>query len=166
MLWSTVQSGLRPEGHGDPSANCSAATCTPTRDDVRLNKATAHSWLCFSARDISHGGNASNWDELVHHVETSRSALKRAEASPGEWNSEDGRLLDIFNDRATARVNDVSSVLLRDMVIWVVYASQFSGTEFELAADLALEARRLQSSPDLERGLLRFAETAGWGTLR
>jgi hypothetical protein len=139
---------------------------TLSAPEVKLNKATAHSWLVFAARDLQCGGDSRNWDSLVYELETARTALKRSEVSIEQLGIQEGRLLSIFNDRATARVNDVSSVLLRDMVIWLMYAERSGVVQFELLDDLRVETRRLRDSSDLERGLLRFAELSKWGSLR
>lgn len=102
--------------------------------DVRigLNKATLFSWLWFLG-DV----NASRLEEVDESdiatyfgfFESVR-ALVHLDPNQGETSSANSlaggfiqRLLSLFNDRASARVADVSSVLIRDAVLWYVFAT-------------------------------------------
>lgn len=70
-----------------------------------------------------------------------------------------------FQNRSTARVADVSSVVLRDLVIWMFISRTTSAPILE-KAQLAAEALSLASdSDDFENDLLSFASKTGWGDL-
>lgn len=91
--------------------------------DYRLSKATAYSWLIFLVR-------AESWNEEIKRDPLSAFmrwfSEQRANADNDisiSWAGLplDGDLLRTFGDRATARVADVSSVILRDAVLWMAY---------------------------------------------
>ena len=80
---------------------------------IRFNKATLFSWLCFVAevrKNSSAELAASALASFVNEFEMRRSSARVGEqAEP---------LLLVFNDRASSRVADISSVLARDFVLW------------------------------------------------
>ena len=95
----------------------------PCFDDpaVRLNKATAHSWLIFVARALSTDNRPSDLPGYIGWFERVRSQQREmARRDPGDANAV---AVSVFNDRATARVNDVASVILRDAILWALAAS-------------------------------------------
>jgi len=78
------------------------------------------------------------------------------------------QLMALYNDRATSRVSDVSSIIARDAVIWV-YFDSFVGSKrmvFPTTRQLSELRSRLDSmaSPDLE-GFLTSLVESGWGRL-
>jgi hypothetical protein len=104
------------------------ASMARTEDPVpKFNKATLFSWLIFLVRGAL-AGSASGFDSSLSRfltyfgatqsladldVEASRRVL--AEVAPA------GRLFSIYENRSSSRVADVSSVILRDAIIWLVY---------------------------------------------
>jgi hypothetical protein len=91
--------------------------------DIKFNKATLLSWLCFivqlhrSQIDIS----PNILGRFIYQFETSRSSMK---AGINIFSLDTDilvELLNIFNDRASSRVADVMSVLIRDVVIWTLF---------------------------------------------
>lgn len=99
-------------------------------DHPRFNKATLYSWLMFIVRWMQTEDAPVSSDlvetfadymrffeserlfaELGVHIETVKPGMS---GSP-EW------LFATYNDRSTSRVADVSSVILRDVVIWAVF---------------------------------------------
>lgn len=81
--------------------------------DVRFNKATLVSWLCFVAEVEKEAPGVATPDlvgRFVRQFELHRSGVKSGET--GE------PLLLVFNDRASSRVSDITSVLARDFVLW------------------------------------------------
>lgn len=146
---------------------------------LRLNKATALSWLLFLMRQDSNTP-APLLAEFLISFESARSFASNDELRD-HWiwatnrMTKTGRQFDgcllAFNDRASARVADVSSVLIRDLVLWLFWqqvfepndkASSFfdrSRKEFDKLAGLVAF-----NSPDLaEQELLRFIERNDWG---
>lgn len=135
---------------------------------IRLNKATAHSWLLFLARALE--TNALRKDEFggfFVDIEEQRHRLRAAE-SHGDYERSPyrHRLLEVFQDRATARANDVSSVLLRDLCLWLLALDHGAARD---AAFTRLEVARgaIEGHESLlsESALLDALEAAEWGPL-
>ncbi len=95
---------------------------------LRLNKATIHSWLWFfsEVQALSPDWKASvrPISTFVHTFEFGRHWVRRTDRTDefdlGFQNpNRMARVFAVFNDRASSRVADVSSVVLRDMMIWI-----------------------------------------------
>jgi len=133
----------------------------------KLNKATALSWLIFFAR-LNTTGDVITLANHFLHFEFVRQGVTEAEQEQ-EVNHL-AALAVVYNDRATARVADVSSVVSRDVVLWHSWlrftGGQSSGS-FESRYDQlhALDSH-LQNAPPsrVEDEVLEFANTVGWGT--
>lgn len=93
------------------------------KSGVRFNKATFLSWLIF-IEQVEHilpnitphymGAFISDFEELRLKSEGNYEEVTRRMRVMS-------RLLDSFNDRASSRVADITSVLIRDFVIWVLF---------------------------------------------
>jgi hypothetical protein len=141
----------------------------------RFNKATMYSWLIFLIRANSH--------QFEHQIDSAMLAnlLKffedqRFSASLGfgpdmsqmigglstEW------IFQVYEDRSTSRVADVSSVILRDMAIWFIFSYYLFKTKEGLTdVPLPEPLRRVadgQNSPEADV-LARTALREGWGDL-
>lgn len=137
------------------------------RDDVRLNKATAYSWLLFVARAIYRDVPLDDLNEFFAWVEITRANRKQPHSPPSRVVGADVELLlfPVLNDRAAARVNDVSSVLLRDAILWALLAFTHPGGDSPERR--LLEAGRTgQSTRESEERLLLTVEAEGWDQLR
>lgn len=96
----------------------------------KFNKATAQTWLVFIATALQElGGKLS--PEMMGDFITDFSALKAGrgtDAGYGAWvkhpmlSDRSQNAFSIYEDRATSRVLDVTSVVLRDYVIWFLFA--------------------------------------------
>lgn len=131
------------------------------RDGPRPNKATVHTWLCMAAElDSRH--------ELDEHAARLRATVVKIEEGRLSRVREDdrsARALEIFNDRATSRVADTASVVLRDLTAWMVFGSDRSGRP-ALPEDLARAQkawRGLATAKEPERKLLDWAARNDWG---
>lgn len=104
---------------------------------IRFNKATLYSWLIFIVRANEHLGKADLpvMPKLFGHYASTfwhnlQSIYFESGGQRSFWgDSRDRRLLQIFDDRATSRVADVSSVILRDLVIWYYLNRFFEETQ-------------------------------------
>jgi hypothetical protein len=141
----------------------------PSLDDprVRLNKATAHSWLCFVARGL----RMSNWqldDEFVSSVERRRARHRRphVEEMSDDVSSRDDGLIALLNDRATSRVNDVTSVVLRDAILWILYARTHPSLSLPRVSHLVAAADHGVSYYQVQDSILSAADDAEWERLR
>lgn len=135
-----------------------------TLDDpgIRLNKATAHSWLLFAARAIANNVVLADFDEYFGWFERARTSQR--ELPRPDLDDPTALALAVFNDRATARVNDVSSVVLRDSILWALSPERgkaSSTTPAELWQALC-DADGPRSAEDL---VLEATERVGWVAL-
>lgn len=130
--------------------------------EIRLNKATTHSWLLYLARAMVRSTGLDGFDAYFEWFERGR---HEREAGPRESADPSAVAFDVFNDRATARVNDVSSVLLRDSILWALKRANgdlgldSSGALWAALQDAdglaAAEARVLHAVTQLEWANLR-----------
>jgi hypothetical protein len=140
----------------------------------RFNKATLYSWIVFLVRNINgrvvHPIAADDLAEFLAFFEDQRllgslglGATKKEVAGLDlEW------LFQTYDDRATSRVADVSSVILRDVVIWLSYEAYRQGVDRPLAIEQMPEPLRglAQSRPGVEADVLaKTAIERGWGKL-
>lgn len=95
---------------------------------VRLNKASALSWLLFFSRFDAVNPNL---DYMTFFQQSAAGASARNFIPEARA---------VFQDRASLRVTDVSSVVYRDVALWFVY-HYYGNTKFPQSVDLAsLEA--------------------------
>ena len=126
------------------------------------NKATIHTWLCMAAKLIREGLFERYSDALalaIATIEEGRFDRKRFS------NQRTAATVTIFHDRATARVADVASVVLRDICGWMIC---IDNTSFLGPADSYLQIAReawdvIDGAGYDERKLLQFAMSRGWG---
>lgn len=134
---------------------------------IKFNKATLYSWLCFTCALDSYDIEVSNktFAGFLSEFEQYRNSNT---LPPGR-----AELMDIFNDRASSRVSDVSSVLLRDTIIWIFFYHFLRKRNMRLEAtsphikDLILVAREtssLRSAPLIQDALDIFVQTSVWGS--
>lgn len=132
-------------------------------EGLRPNKATLHTWLCIGAQLSLVGASEESirsFVETIRHLESAR-----WQRSTGE------RVLDqqavaLFQDRSTARVADVSSVVLRDLIAWMFMAQRESEHESNPKFAVARRAwNRVDYEADAEESLLTFAAKTNWGAL-
>jgi len=155
-------------------------SCVQTLADVkqheklspRFNKATLYSWLIFLARGIGDGhseiGNsawlASFMDFFVNvEIQAGLGFLDGPESSAKALSL----LLPIYADRATSRVADVSSVVLRDSIIWLACCHYRAFLESASIEELLPE--KLQFLAKVEKAdddaIARQLIDSGWGDL-
>lgn len=139
------------------------------RKEIRLNRAMTYSWLCLAARGILAGESMDHLDSLVADVEILRNNLKRSaddhDAYLESANQVDRLAFLILNDRASARVNDVSSVLLRDCSLWAL-SCRWHGCIDDRAQRFVELLDNDSSLPVAEQRLLEVATESDWARLR
>ncbi|OIJ16499.1 hypothetical protein BKP45_21060 [Anaerobacillus alkalidiazotrophicus] len=104
--------------------------------EIKFNKATLFSWLCFLASLEKNESeiNSKIIGEFISLFEKLRSRTKENVDPTNypiliEHNSLEDHILDMFNDRASSRAADVSSVLIRDIALWLIL-SRFMSTVY------------------------------------
>jgi hypothetical protein len=154
---------------------------------LHFNKATLYSWLVFLVRARNRQVNLPLEQTLpqtigkyVSHFSESLRAIYVADGSQKALFEESGdqRLLLFFENRATSRVADVSSVIIRDLILWLYFYSYVQDLSKELKERLTRVFHRdfglcrsiykaaSNSSPFDEDALEYFAEERNWGKLR
>lgn len=137
----------------------------------KFNKATLYSWLVFVVRGALLGAFDSNHSSYIGQFLTYFHLLGVESAQRGDVSSTYSALalIPIYEDRATSRVADVSSILLRDYAIWYAFLefSQLTGYNLPALANIEGRVRSIASSGLLEPDALgRLIQGAGWGELK
>jgi hypothetical protein len=151
--------------------------CSVTENftNTRFNKATLFSWLIFLIRRQAEAGapiTSSELSKFLYFFEMS--TLKPndvwARLIPSEYQRGAHvpfRLQSIYGNRSSSRVADVSSVLLRDAIIWLFYAAFNDTTARDvdiISTDAILNIATL--TPKLgEDELVSNLLEHGWGRL-
>jgi hypothetical protein len=134
----------------------------------KFNKATLFSWLMFIVRSIMTGSLSDG--ELAKFFEFFEKY--RRNIAREDWSGRllahcapAGRLFSIYESRTSSRVADVSSVVLRDGIIWLAFADlhEFLGQAPRLAAVFAAFTP-LENALDEEQ-IAKSLISSGWGRL-
>ncbi|ERH49509.1 hypothetical protein O203_15890 [Ectopseudomonas chengduensis] len=134
---------------------------------LKFNKATLYSWLIFLSRAISHGMVnvvEDNLNKFMHDFNFKR-ALGGIDNTifgiPASW------VINIYESRSSARVADVSSVLLRDAIIWMCFYDALGNADLHDIEDIITsfysgENRSVSFEDD---AIARALQDSGWGDL-
>jgi hypothetical protein len=135
----------------------------------KFNKATLFSWLMFIVRSITRTPlSRQNLAEFLQFFETFRKNASRET----EWGERlvansvpAGKLFSIYESRASSRVADVSSVILRDGIIWLTFADLQKWTKSRRNLEPVFAAftsgENLLDEDQVAKNLL----SSGWGEL-
>lgn len=103
--------------------------------DLKFNKATLYSWLIFISA-LQQAPCKPHVSEVAHFMYSFEQGRQQVRDSRFSYRTQisfgfdqiphekQRRLMELFNDRAASRVADVSSVLTRDLILWVFYEAQ------------------------------------------
>lgn len=140
----------------------------------KFNKATLFSWLIFLVRadmtgDVVSTRNLSEFLSFFQQIRNSwahEAVISRRQLAGV---SSAARLFAIYETRSSARVADVSSVLLRDAVIWLAFEDFYRSTQSPKSSKLRLDRLHAAFEPD-PRGLeddltAKKLIDRGWGKL-
>jgi hypothetical protein len=128
---------------------------------VRFNKGSLFTWLIYL--DWAQVLSTAIPVDLLANFEADRFELRR-----GEYDGKSAqrrRALDciaLYEDRVSYRVTDVSSVLIRDLMLHL-YSCLTFGTEPVGAADLLLSQLKSQPGVPLQAFVTEFLDTSRWG---
>lgn len=111
--------------------------CVGLQPPVKFNKATLYSWLCFIA-EVQTASDALQSHDMSRFVQGFEQ--RRSRSGRHLFKGAEEYLLDTFNDRARSRVSDVSSVLVRDLILWIYFTGRVRAfqtwTEREMVASM------------------------------
>lgn len=135
------------------------------RTKLRFNKATLFSWLyfCYWA-PIAIGSQLPPF--LLDKFEGHRLELKRSKNYPSDLPEDLVGAVLLYDDRASYRVTDVSSVLARDCVLYIYLQRVFSAPAVG-STSLLLQELHHASESAAQQQILSFvlAETSNWGVM-
>ncbi|WIE62769.1 DUF262 domain-containing protein [Curtobacterium sp. MCLR17_032] len=139
-------------------------TANASGQKIRFNKGTLQTWIIFFAWTSSISDETPS--DLLNCFEQDRSQVRTGEfdISSAELQAR-MQILRLYDDRASYRVTDVSSVLIRDLALQL-YAQSVFGWPALRKSDVLLD--EIITHPDQAQTLVaRFldADTVGWGSL-
>lgn len=140
---------------------------------MRFNKATLSTWLMFTVRCLLHD---YRWmtpeilSKFIDHFEEMRLLGSLQSGLVASLVSSDW-LFNVYQSRSTARVADVSSVLLRDATLWLVFHDFVTTLDGSIARPEINQLRQVfvpDSSADQpleDDAVARRLIESGWGRL-
>ncbi|WP_195838201.1 DUF262 domain-containing protein [Methylocystis rosea] len=148
----------------------------------RFNKATLFSWIIFislfekrhgNARDVLHDfhnffNNERDNVQFGYGISVVDGQVRLSELDKKDRHT---ALMRIYIDRSSSRVSDVSSVVLRDFILWAFFIDYKNGESFArdiLSSEkfrILVSSRRSIHPPFLESGSERIADLNVWGSL-
>lgn len=97
--------------------------------EVKLNKASTLSWMLFIYSYKKYFCNDSRLEEYFRYFESIKGGIKTSDSPiivpKGVTRNLINKVLDVYQDRASSRVADTSSVILRDLSLWIVYTLKY-----------------------------------------
>ena len=153
-----------------------AAFQAPPR--TRLNKATLFTWLMFAMHFERANRSSAKLARFLAVFEQHRANesptvadFRRSQITKLSWRTE-ASLLRIFSDRSSSRVSDVSSVILRDLILWIFFAEVagneinglFGNKKNKMLTSVCAELRDRTQEP-IQETLDRFTDIAVWGSI-
>jgi hypothetical protein len=135
----------------------------------KFNKATLFSWLIFLVRNAMLGNHSLLSANLGEFLSSFEELRKRTLFDSGLSDRliagciPAGRLVSIYDTRSSARVADVSSVILRDAAIWLAYYD-YAGIRLHKVDDLVRSVNPVDGSVE-DEALARKLLEVGWGCL-
>lgn len=141
---------------------------------VKLNKASLYSWLIFFVRGDEWHLSACDLVDFFVQFEGEKKRFKSSISSSwGFWEGEYPTrtlrsLMSIYLDRSSSRIADISSVILRDYCMWMIYFHLHNSSfeKCDLIYRVGLSTYDFEASRgayvDEERAL-EIAEENAWG---
>jgi hypothetical protein len=146
---------------------------------TRFNKATLFTWLMFAMHFVRAKEPSDQLAGFVSDFEQQRSKeneavqdFRRSQLTTFSSTTERS-LLRIFSDRSSSRVSDVSSVIFRDLILWIFFAEiaeqkikKIVGPEkSRMLNAVRIELRNRKQEPTGDT-LERFTDAHVWGSIR
>lgn len=168
--WYRGEKGFSPSTitRVETSIKLLGKSITYVQNNIRFNKATLLSWLIFFSQLqlLPINLDPEYLGQFVYRFEYTRSGKEN-------YFPLEDRLsvfLNIFNDRASSRVADVSSVIIRDFVIWTFFA-KFSEGKYMYLSDVRIDTINnflgsfYDSDEDMQEILVQYLQKYRWGSM-
>ncbi|MFT0866425.1 DUF262 domain-containing protein [Pseudomonas sp. CAM1A] len=140
-------------------------------EKTKLNKATLFSWIVFICRARRDGIDGSieaymDWFESFKDKYSSKSTVLVPRGLTTEFLNV---CIGIYQDRASSRVSDTSSVILRDIILFGLYLCYTDcGDDIAQYSDVKRYFHYISSRADLdevERNLTKLSQKVAWGDI-
>lgn len=127
---------------------------------IKFNKGTLQTWLIYCHWAPLATGQIPS--QLLGQFELDRSRVKRGEQLPlGDKSRVLAEVLRFYDDRASYRVTDVSSVLMRDLAVHLYSEIAFETLDYRTSHELLV---RIGNDPSAAQALVaEYLETVRWG---
>ncbi|TPG03924.1 DUF262 domain-containing protein [Curtobacterium flaccumfaciens] len=125
---------------------------------IKFNKGTLQTWLLFAA--ASEMSETVLPNRLLEDFERARASVRRGDNDSPE-NGAAAKILALYDDRASYRVTDVSSVLIRDLAIHLYRLVTHGLGEASRLGNLVDRIHRTENNA--QPLVLEFIEQTGWG---
>jgi Protein of unknown function DUF262 len=143
----------------------------------KMNKATLFSWLVFLVRSILHEYHLppNRLFDYMMFFESSRGAIYAPRSEGRDFSTSslsDSYAFLVYESRSVARVADVSSVVLRDAVIWLIHSQYVRNSDMPtIPRSIDVEfVRHAFTSQDVvnseDDAIARSLIANGWGDLK
>jgi hypothetical protein len=128
---------------------------------LRFNKATLYTWLIFLVRASHDVPSAMECGVLSRFLGFFAEGLQHKESlSPDQhW------LLTIYEDRSTARVSDISSVVARDVALWLIFLAFLNAQKVQVQNPLLENLRVSTARQSDAEEIARVAIVLRWTDL-
>ncbi|WP_353987708.1 DUF262 domain-containing protein [Ruicaihuangia caeni] len=127
---------------------------------VKFNKGTLQTWLIYSSWAPPQAGPLP--ERLLAEFEAQRLAVRRGDSDALSLPRSVRNILGLYDDRASYRVTDVSSVLIRDLAIHIFSNVAFGTPVGSMTADLIHDLETDESSP--QQRVAEYIEHSQWGS--
>ncbi|MBX3696664.1 MAG: DUF262 domain-containing protein [Dokdonella sp.] len=151
-----------------------AAAQERASSSIRLNKATAQSWMVFLSVAPRYANSGTDSSAIfadymrqfeLHRATIGQNALFANNNTDKTYWESFSVAFDVYEDRATSRVSDISSVVLRDLVLWLCFAGWCKQKSDWLSPNDRIQAlcQLANRSPINAADIERIAQELDWG---
>ncbi|OUE19141.1 hypothetical protein BFL36_13950 [Clavibacter michiganensis] len=127
---------------------------------VKFNKGTLQTWLLYSLWATAETGPIP--PTLLRDFELTRSALRKGQANVAYSSDALSSVVSLYDDRASYRVTDVSSVLSRDLAIHLFSLATY-GTSPRRSSDLLMARLSKPSDEAFPTIITKYLALSSWG---
>lgn len=143
------------------------------KGQTKLNKATIFTWLVFifCTKDKIETSELTEYFDFFEGLRENSEQSADSDLLPkGTTNKLLFEIIQIYQDRASSRVADVSSVILRDIILWGLFVLRYPATADE---DKQLEALSVRfhyllsgnNKGSIEQPLIELVKDLKWGAV-
>ncbi|MEZ8363752.1 DUF262 domain-containing protein [Vibrio cyclitrophicus] len=135
---------------------------------VKLNKSTLFSWLFFVCTGLKeHNLRDKELIAFINYFERIRISEEDISVPPKMTKNTIVALLNIYHDRASSRVADISSVKLRDFILWAIFTTTPTSFDRNIQSSLRIRDSLYYLSSgkfsDYEGELNEIIKSLNWG---